>query len=305
MRGKISMSKEKFIQDSDIDEARILRNKKQLLDILLRDYTTGSNIKWGTDSYINHGSSFHDDQEITAGLITGWYDGFIRPRAEKNKDVQLKRQRNKAEVFTPSWIVKLQVDAALQDMQDLPLVKFLQTKWIEITCGEAPYMVNRYDMDTGNVIPLNKRAGFVDTKFRRLNHEVQYEQEWIKLAIDIYKSSYGYEYQGDSLLLARENLMLTLIDNYFYMFGTFPEEQLILEVSKIVSFNVFQMDGLTYEIPYSAGGTSSVQLSLFDELEEKSTEPQFATINYWKKGKKIDFRDLSERNDPKMKFDIA
>lgn len=33
-------------------------------------YTAGSNIRWGTDSYINYGSSFCDNQEITTDIIT-------------------------------------------------------------------------------------------------------------------------------------------------------------------------------------------------------------------------------------------
>lgn len=308
MWGEKNMSEEVYTPGSDINETHLLRRNIKLLDILLKDYTTGSNIKWGTDSYIGYGFFFHNDKEITTDLITGWYDGFIRPRADKDKDIQLERQRNKAEVFTPSWVVKLQVDAAFEDIKDLSLVEFIQTKWIEITCGEAPYMVNRYDMNTGSVIPLGKRAGFMDVKFRRLNQEVQTEEDWVKLALKIYKSSYGYEYQGDSLLLARENLMLTFIDNYFYMFGAFPDNKLILKVSEIVSLNVFQMDGLTYEVPYSYGGLAdfSVQLSLFEVLdEEKNSKPQFAKVKCWVNGKIINFKEIAEGNDSNMKFDVV
>lgn len=302
------MAEKSYTPGSDLNETHLLRGSKQLLDALLRDHTTGSNIKWGTDSYADYGFHFRDDQEITAGLITGWYDGFIRPRADKDREIQLERQRNKAEVFTPSWIVKLQVDAAFEDMKDWPLIEFIKTKWIEITCGEAPYMVNRYDMNTGSIIPLNKRAGFIDVKFKRLNQEIQYEDEWVKLALEIYKSSYGYEYQGDSLLLARENLMLTFIDNYFYMFGAFPDNQLILETLKVVSLNVFQMDGLTYEVPYSNGGGAefSIQLDLFEEvIEEENEEPQKATLKCWGSNKLIEFKDIAEGNDDVMKFDVA
>src|SRR5699024_8636764 len=130
---------------------------------------------------------------------------------------------------------------------------------------------------------------------------------WLQLAVEIYKASYGYEYQGDSLLLARENLILTFIDNYFYMFGAFPDGRLIRELAKIVSFNVIQMDGLTYEVPYSDGGTQEfgTQLSLFEELEpkEKAT-PDLAKIKLWSNNQLIDFKNLFERKDIKMKFDV-
>lgn len=293
---------------SDLSDSTILRENESLLSLLLKDHTTGRNIKWGTDSYINHGYSFRDDQEIKIDLITGWYEGFIRPRVDKDIDIQLERQRNRAEVFTPSWVIKLQVDAALKDMEELSLVDFIKTKWLEITCGEAPYMVNRYDMETGEVIPLKERSGFIDVKFKKLNEEIESEEEWLKLAIEIYKASYGYEYQGDSLLLARENLILTFVDNYFYMFGAFPKEKILLEITKIISLNVFQMDGLTYEIPYSVGGFEEfgIQLNLFEEVETKEVlNPKLAKLKLWNENKLIEFKDLLERNDADMKFDVV
>lgn len=296
------------ILSADIVDSIVLRENDTLLNILLKDYTTGDNIKWGTDSYISHGYPFQNDQEIKNNLITGWYEGFIRPRADKELEVQLERQRNRAEVFTPSWVIKLQVEAALEDMQELSLMDFVQTKWLEITCGEAPYMVNRYDMEMGNVIPLNKRAGFIDVKFKKINEKVEVEDEWVNLALEIYKASYGYEYQGDSLLLARENLILTFIDNYFYMFGAFPENKLLVEVSKIISWNVFQMDGLTYEVPYSDGGSgeNGTQLNLFEEvMVEENIIAKPAKIKLWKQNKIVEFKEIAEGNDKSMKFDVV
>lgn len=293
---------------SDLSDSTILRENESLLSLLLKDHTTGKNIKWGTDSYINHGYSFRNDQEIKIDLITGWYEGFIRPRVDKDIDIQLERQRNRAEVFTPSWVIKLQVDAALKDMEELPLVDFIKTKWLEITCGEAPYMVNRYDMETGEVIPLKERSGFIDVKFKKMNEATESEEEWLRLAIEIYKASYGYEYQGDSLLLARENLIITFIDNYFYMFGAFPKEKILLEITKIISLNVFQMDGLTYEVPYSDGGLeeSGTQLNLFEEVEVKENiTPESATIKLWQKNKFVEVKKMSEREDKSMKFDVV
>src|SRR5699024_325868 len=193
---------------------------------------------------------------------------------------------------------------------ELSLIDFIQTKWLEITCGEAPYMVNRYDMETGNVIPLKDRSGFIDIKFQKLNNNIDSEEKWQKLAIEIYKASYGYEYQGDSLLLARENLILTYIDNYFYMFGAFPVEEALFKICKIISHNVFQMDGLTYEVPYSDGGPeeNGIQLSLFENFEESEDEnnfPKSAKLTLWNPKKVLEFREISERNDKDMKFDVV
>lgn len=92
------------------------------------------------------------------------------------------------------------------------------------------------------------------------------------------------------------------------MFGGFPENKLLLEIAKIVSINVIQMNGLTYEVPYSDGGAEEfgTQLSLFEEIEEKEvTTPKLAKIKSWDKNKVIEFIKISERNDVEMKFDVV
>lgn len=289
---------------SDLSETSLLRSNRKILDALLSDWTTLKNIRWGTDNYSYLGSDYSEDKEIKVDLITGWHDGLIQPRADKANEVQLERTRNRAEVFTPSWIVEKQVNAVMDELWNLPLEKFLSTCWLEITCGEAPYMVNRYDMISGQIIPLNERAGFIDVKFRRLNTEIEDQDQWLKLAIIIYQSSYGYEYQGDSLLLARENLLLTFMDNFFYMFGSVPSDEILYQITEIISMNVFQMDGLTYQIPYSDDGRESVQLSLFEEIEEGSKEPKMAQIYLWHKKQTINFKDLTGGSS-EMKFDVV
>ncbi len=70
-------------------------------------------------------------------------------------------------------------------------------------------MVSRYVMETGELIPIEDRVGFVDRKLRRNNKEVSDEAEWQRLVELAYQSSYGFEWSGDSLLLARENLLYT------------------------------------------------------------------------------------------------
>lgn len=261
-----------YSKGNDISETDLLRKDKKLLAILLKDYTTEQNIKWATDSYKHHGEGFYEDREITSNLITGWYDGFIQPRANKTKKDQQFRTKAKAEVFTPSWIVKLQVEAVLENMEDLNFEEFISTTWMEITCGEAPYMVNRYDMDTGELISLSERNGFIDKKFQLLNQRVTKKDDWMKYAIKIFQSSYGYEYQGDSLLLARENLLLTFVDNYKNQFEEIPEFKIMRKVAATISKNVFQMDGLAFKIPFSSKKIIQEQLSLFEEIKEEKLE---------------------------------
>jgi hypothetical protein len=70
-------------------------------------------------------------------------------------------------------------------------------------------MATRYDMGTGEIIPLAERVGFIDRKLSRINAEVTDKAEWQRLVELAYKASYGFEWNGDSLLLARENLLYT------------------------------------------------------------------------------------------------
>lgn len=299
------MAKEQIFSFTDMDEDKLLRSNKKLLSTLLLDFSTGKNIKWATDNYSKAGIKFEEEKEIQANLITGWYNGLIRPRAEKDTETKIERTRNKAEVFTPSWIIKKQVDAVLEEFKDLSLWKMLSTKWLEITCGEAPYMANRYDMLTGEIIPLDERSGFIDKKFQLINKKINEKKKWIEAAYLIYKSSYGYEYQGDSLLLARENLLLTFIDNYFFKFGEFPKEKQLLEITEIISINVLQMDGLTYEVPYSKTGYKPTQLSMFGQESEEKKEPTLAKIKMWDKERIVDFRDIAKESEREMKFDVV
>lgn len=47
-----------------------------------------------------------------------------------------------------------------------------------------------------------------------------------------------YEYHGDSLLLARESLLYTFIDNYIEKFNTEPKLDDIQNITYIISWNI-------------------------------------------------------------------
>ena len=53
-----------------------------------------------------------------------------------------------------------------QDYLNDDVETYVRRKWLEISCGEAPYMATRYDMATGQTIPLAERVGFVDRKLK-------------------------------------------------------------------------------------------------------------------------------------------
>ncbi|HFI0448996.1 TPA: Eco57I restriction-modification methylase domain-containing protein [Streptococcus suis] len=288
----------------DISEETLARESSGLLRTLLKDRTSNKSIVWATHSYELLGKGFGVYDRITPSKVTGPYANLIQPRSEKSKYEQKDRTKVRAEVFTPTWLVKKQVDAVDQDFQALDLEAYLNLKWLEITCGEAPYMVSRYDTVTGQALALEERVGFLDRKLHRLSQEVHEEKAWFQGAVTAYQNAYGYEFQGDSLLLARENLFASFTDYYQAKFAQEPSPSQKQTIAQIISYNVLQMDGLSYTVPYSQQAGDTVQLSLFEEIAEQTSQPQKAQIKDWKTNELIDFERLSQ-GEPSMKFDVV
>ena len=289
----------------DISEESLSKESADLLKILLKDRTTKKNIVWATHSYELLGKGFAPSDRIAPSRVTGAYANLIQPRSEKSKYEQKDRTKIRAEVFTPTWLVKKQNGYVEAELEALDLEDYIQLRWLEITCGEAPYMVTRYDTVTGEEIPLSERVGFVDRKLQRISREVSDEATFYELVKEAYRASYGYEYQGDSLLLARENLLATFEDYYLNKTENQPTLEQKKEIATIISYNVFQMDGLKKTSPYSAKQRQSQQLSLFaDELEAQEVEESKTHIKDWKKNRMIGFERLSSE-ESEMKFDVV
>lgn len=279
----------------DILEDDIAKIDPIILDILLQDKTTKENILWGTNDYASLGSLYDEKAQIKKELITGVHYNVIQPRAAKSKEVQERRIRNKAEVFTPSWIVNEQnnhIDdiwfgrcnvfntptkdgwiATTEKIQfDLDLHKwtdYVSQKRLEITCGEAPYLVSRYDTTTGELIPINERVGIFDRKMRVVNENCPDNSSWNNWSMRALKSVYGYEFQGDSVLIARENLLFDYIDYYQARYNQEPSIELLRSVANVIAWNIWQMDGLRSVVPYSCHKEKEAhQISLFDLEEE-------------------------------------
>ena len=282
----------------DIREDDLLALSSEVLDTLLRDHTTGKNIFWATHDYEALGSEYDYHSEILPHLITGERGMVIRPRVLKSKEQQSDRVKDMAEVFTPSWVVKKMVDYVDVHINSLCL---------EITCGEAPFLVSRYDATTGEPIAINERIGILDRKLRMVNNQRLSDEEWLALVRQTFQSTYGYEWQGDNLLLARENLLYTFIDHYEARFGGTPDVSLLKEFAEIVSWNLWQMDGLSYRIPREKQKEQpQVQLSFFDEAPAEALPP-LCKIMDWQKGKAIKVNDIKKRqtkNIDIMKFDV-
>lgn len=122
---------------------------------------------------------------------------------------------------------------------------------LEITCGEAPYIVSRYDVATGEPIPIDRRIGLLDRKLRVVSENTDKAQDWRDWAYKALHSVYGFEWQGDSLLIARENALMTFVDNFVDKFRKLPEKASVKSAAHIVSWNLWQMDGLKGVVPDS------------------------------------------------------
>ena len=97
-----------FEEKLDVIEEDIAQYSRELLDILLKDRTTNENIIWATSDYISHGELYAATEQIYASLITGVHSKLIQPRVAKAHEQKNSRTRDKAEVFTPSWICNAQ-----------------------------------------------------------------------------------------------------------------------------------------------------------------------------------------------------
>jgi hypothetical protein len=211
--------------------------------------------------------------------------------------MQADRTKDKAEVFTPSWVCNAQnnlIDEAWFGRKDVfnreitsedgahawvptkgkirfpknddqkTWKKYVTENRLEVTCGEAPYLVSRYDTTTGEPIPLRNRVGLLDRKLRVVSENTENSGDWLEWARKAFMHTYGYEWQGDNLLLAREALLYTFIE---YFKDKFPEETLkkpsIVGIARIISWNIWQMDGIKMVVPNSCD--KQFETNLFGE----------------------------------------
>lgn len=234
----------------DILENKLLQDEPGLLEVLLIDHTTRNNIFWATDCYAYYGQGYEWHDSITVETITGKHGNVIMPRALKSRDEQLRRSRQMAEVFTPAWIVRKMTDvmnkewtAFYEEKKKDAWQGYVLATVLEITCGEAPFLSSRYDTVSGELIPMAERFGALDRKLRKVNDNCS-DDEWTHWALLALGSVYGYEWQGDNLLLAREALLATFNEYHEQRFGTRADSSTLLKAAEIVSWNVWQMDGL-------------------------------------------------------------
>lgn len=273
-----------------------MRNDIQLLELLLKDQSLSlpnenTYISWATDDYcvtdeMGDNSPFAFNTQITPELISSHPD-LIQPRIKKQPSMQTSRSKSRAEVFTPAWICNAQnnlVDEQWFGRKDVfnteyineegehrwltskpPIVfpakrswmSYVRARRMEITCGEGPYLISRYDATTGRLIPISERIGMLDRKFRIINENTPSEptkankRQWIRKAYQALQSVYGFDSQGDNVFLTRESLFLSFCEYYTERWHRHPHRDAVLKAAEIISWNIWQMDGLNFNVPNS------------------------------------------------------
>ena len=291
---------------------------------LLKDKTTGKNIIWATDTYTSYGENFQKEKQMFLNNSIELIEkGIMLPRIMKTKEQQEERTRGKAEVFTPSWICNkmnnycdeqwfnrknvfniensdrtwttIKEKIKFSSDKEKEWQKYVDSRRIEITCGEAPYIVSRYDATTGKYLDINDRIGILDRKLRIINENTKNEEEWIKWVYRAYESVYGYEFQGDNLFFARLNLLQTFNDYYINRFTKEPTEEMLSRIATIVTWNLWQMDGTKDTIPFEFTEEEREKTSFYDFGDiSKKEEPKYVycKIKNWRSNKTLEYKSM-------------
>lgn len=305
-----------------------------ILKILLSDRTTGKNIIWATDSYKHLGPAYERDKQIFPEQIL--HTNLIEPRIQKALEVQKERTKKNAEVFTPAWIcnqMNNQIDKNwLKDGEAFnqetekgwntnpdkitsfgrnEWTRYVKSKVLEITCGEAPFLVSRYDSSTGERIKVPNRIGLLDRKLRIITERTKSQAAWYDHAKDALRSVYGYEFQGDSLLIGRLNVFLTVKETIQDVWNAELTSKQQKAIADIISWNLFQMDGLTDNTPIGIPEDQYYQQSLFDFFDIEgfeSPEPEQSSVPVeikWSGKEIIAFKKMKEGTEMGRKFDVV
>lgn len=296
---------------------------KELLPILLMDKSTKKNIIWATYAYESYGPEFNDKNNITIEALTGDSGFVLQPRILKTLEEQQERTRKKAEVMTPVWLCNKMNNYADEqwfgqsnifnienedntwtvsegkiEFGDLSWKKYVDSRRLEITCGEAPYLVSRYDTTTGElIVPPIRRIGMLDRKLRIVNENTECEEDWLKWAERAIQSCYGYEYQGDNLLIARINVLLTFIEYYTERWKKELSFKILSHIANIITWNIWQMDGLKDTVPIGKPYEENHQVTLFEwmGIEEEKPKAIPCRIYNWRSNESMYFKECKER----------
>jgi len=292
---------------------------ERVLDLLLKDKTTKKNIIFATGGYFEKGVEIDPKTQITRGSVLGFDTNVIQPRVFKSQAEQSDRTKSHAEVFTPSWLcnkMNNHIDSEWFGRENVfntegekswktnyekitfsdnqHWTDYVNNKRLEITCGEAPYLVSRYDTATGQIIPISDRIGILDRKLRIVGENTDDIYAWMEWTERAFQATYGYEYQGDNLLIARINLLMTFVEYMQDRWAEDPTDAELKKIANIISWNIWQMDGLTGTVPLGEPIIEHEQMGfdLFGDFEEPEERSEPCRIFDWKANKSVTYNSI-------------
>lgn len=304
---------------------------KPVLPILLQDKTTKKNIIWATSSYAALGADYADDVQMNTNALIGMDAIMLQPRVLKAQAEQQERTKSHAEVFTPSWVCNQMNNFCDEEWFGRPNVfntqegqtwtantepvsfpegkdwkEYVDSRRLEITCGEAPFIVSRYDAATGEQIPIPQRVGLLDRKLRIVSENAADEEEWLDWTIRAFQSVYGYEYQGDNLLLARINLLMTFVEYLQDKWNRQASANELRKIANIIAWNIWQMDGLKGTVPLGEPEDLHSQISMdelfgsafgFSDVTESQKKTPRCRVFDWRKDSSVPFETVGRETE--------
>ena len=201
----------------------------------------------------------------------------VSPHYLRTQSDRKQRAQKQAEVVTPLKLVKMMVDNLVKESPEIvnSWQALAKSTVLEPACGETPFITTRYDIETGDIIPLNKRVGFLDRKFAEIDKAVNNEKDWLKWAFEAVNSVWGFDADGGSVLIARTNIVNTFADHLQEKWNRTPTRKELKWLATITQHNYFQDD---YKIAFEKLKRAD-RLPLPKELNDNETYNQAIMAN--------------------------
>lgn len=280
---------------------------EEVLKLLLLDRTTSKNIIRANDTETHKATD-----EITLADVDS-----IKPRRAKTTEEKSKRSKDKAEVFTPSWVCNCQNNLVDNEFlkqkglfnkeipngwetnynkivfpEGMTWLDYVKSTRLEITCGEAPYLTSRFDAVTGKYIEPKDRIGLLDRKLRVITENVDDKYGWLLFATQALQAIYGYDFQGDNVFLARKNLLMAVIEYHQSVYSEPVMTSAIELFAEIISWNIWQMDGLRGVVPFTCSSECKACKNKDVMKVIKNHDGLQCKIMDWQNSKGIKFVDM-------------
>jgi len=246
---------------------------KRYLPLLLKDMSTGKD--------------FDFDYE------KDFKPGYERSRVEFNLS-----SKKRAAIYTPPFLVRrMNLFLEYENKE-----KLYNGTLIEAACGEAPFIVQRYNMITGEKIAIEDREGILDIKIKYGIQNIAFGWAWGTAPYSnwypdvkrMFQTVFGFDKHLPSLIIARMNLLLSFIEysreyyakRRYFKTHELPPEEHIKEIAEIICWNFWCMDFLNVKNEvvrdWETGEISKFKDLLKKQMEVKllTTPEQFSAMEY-------------------------